>query len=149
MGKPLLVKYEWQIIDVCRYFVSLVLQFQLHEVLCEAAGHFGPLHTCNIYRSREAGRLLGWVAYLRQEEKLFRIEGLNPMRCYGDHNWKIKKWTLYHNGEKFLNYSLVINMTVKTAKTLKLNWDSVYITNKNYTRICTSTICPLLYSSEK
>jgi peptidyl-dipeptidase A len=47
-----------------RYFVSLVLQFQLHEVLCEAAGHFGPLHTCNIYRSREAGRLLGDILSL-------------------------------------------------------------------------------------
>ncbi|KAJ9595075.1 hypothetical protein L9F63_013640, partial [Diploptera punctata] len=44
-----------------RYFVSLVLQFQLHQALCEAAGHFGPLHTCTIYRSREAGRLLGEV----------------------------------------------------------------------------------------
>ncbi|PSN37551.1 Angiotensin-converting enzyme [Blattella germanica] len=47
-----------------RYFVSLVLQFQLHQALCEAAGHFGPLHTCTIYRSREAGRLLGEVLAL-------------------------------------------------------------------------------------
>nr|CAD7417556.1 unnamed protein product [Timema poppensis] len=44
-----------------RYFVSLILQFQLHESLCQAAGHFGPLHTCDIYRSREAGRLLSEI----------------------------------------------------------------------------------------
>uniref|UniRef100_A0A7N5KD44 Angiotensin-converting enzyme n=1 Tax=Ailuropoda melanoleuca TaxID=9646 RepID=A0A7N5KD44_AILME len=27
-----------------RYFISLVLQFQLHEALCKALGHMGPLH---------------------------------------------------------------------------------------------------------
>lgn len=44
-----------------RYFVSLILQFQIHEALCRAAGHPGPMHTCDIYRSREAGRLLAEV----------------------------------------------------------------------------------------
>uniref|UniRef100_A0A7N9B187 Angiotensin-converting enzyme n=1 Tax=Mastacembelus armatus TaxID=205130 RepID=A0A7N9B187_9TELE len=41
-----------------RYFVSYILQFQLHEKLCEAANHSGPLHTCDIYRSAEAGAIL-------------------------------------------------------------------------------------------
>ena len=41
-----------------RYFVALILQFQIHEALCQAAGHKGPLHTCDIYRSKEAGLLL-------------------------------------------------------------------------------------------
>ncbi|XP_023805355.1 angiotensin-converting enzyme-like [Oryzias latipes] len=41
-----------------RYFVSFILQFQLHEKLCEAANHTGPLHTCDIYRSKEAGTIL-------------------------------------------------------------------------------------------
>ncbi|KAL6095238.1 ace [Pungitius sinensis] len=41
-----------------RYFVSFILQFQLHEKLCEAANHTGPLHTCDIYRSTEAGAIL-------------------------------------------------------------------------------------------
>ncbi|XP_024085507.1 angiotensin-converting enzyme-like [Cimex lectularius] len=41
-----------------RYFISLVLQFQIHQALCTAAGHIGTLHTCDIYRSREAGRVL-------------------------------------------------------------------------------------------
>uniref|UniRef100_A0A803XZP4 Angiotensin-converting enzyme n=1 Tax=Meleagris gallopavo TaxID=9103 RepID=A0A803XZP4_MELGA len=42
-----------------RYFVSFVIQFQFHEALCKAAGHTGPLHTCDIYQSKEAGKLLG------------------------------------------------------------------------------------------
>uniref|UniRef100_A0A672ZLH9 Angiotensin-converting enzyme n=1 Tax=Sphaeramia orbicularis TaxID=375764 RepID=A0A672ZLH9_9TELE len=41
-----------------RYFVSFILQFQFHEKLCEAANHTGPLHTCDIYRSKEAGAIL-------------------------------------------------------------------------------------------
>ncbi|CAH0754923.1 unnamed protein product [Bemisia tabaci] len=42
-----------------RYFVSLILQFQLHKAVCATINHVGPLHNCDIYRSREAGRLLG------------------------------------------------------------------------------------------
>uniref|UniRef100_A0AAY4A3H6 Angiotensin-converting enzyme n=1 Tax=Denticeps clupeoides TaxID=299321 RepID=A0AAY4A3H6_9TELE len=41
-----------------RYFVSFILQFQFHEKLCEAASHTGPLHTCDIYRSKAAGEIL-------------------------------------------------------------------------------------------
>ncbi|XP_053426752.1 angiotensin-converting enzyme-like protein Ace3 [Nycticebus coucang] len=42
-----------------RYFLGLVLQFQFHEALCKAAGHTGPLHQCDIYNSKKAGKLLG------------------------------------------------------------------------------------------
>ncbi|XP_049717325.1 angiotensin-converting enzyme-like protein Ace3 [Elephas maximus indicus] len=45
-------------IPYLRYFLSVVLQFQLHEALCRAAGHMGPLHRCNIYNSKMAGKLL-------------------------------------------------------------------------------------------
>ena len=41
-----------------RYFLARILQFQFHEALCEAAGHEGPLHTCSIYGSKEAGAKL-------------------------------------------------------------------------------------------
>ncbi|KAL7869846.1 hypothetical protein AOLI_G00138340 [Acnodon oligacanthus] len=47
-----------------RYFVSFVIQFQFHKALCEAAGHTGPLHNCDIYESKEAGQLLGDVMKL-------------------------------------------------------------------------------------
>ncbi|KAJ3621522.1 hypothetical protein MTP99_003644 [Tenebrio molitor] len=47
-----------------RYFVSTLLQFQLYRALCRAAGQYDsedfsrPLHKCDIYRSKEAGRIL-------------------------------------------------------------------------------------------
>uniref|UniRef100_H2NUD7 Angiotensin-converting enzyme n=1 Tax=Pongo abelii TaxID=9601 RepID=H2NUD7_PONAB len=41
-----------------RYFVSFIIQFQFHEALCQAAGHKGPLHKCDIYQSKEAGQRL-------------------------------------------------------------------------------------------
>ncbi|XP_011494543.1 PREDICTED: angiotensin-converting enzyme [Ceratosolen solmsi marchali] len=43
------------------YFLSVILQFQLFESLCDISGHTGDLHTCDLYRSREAGRLLSDV----------------------------------------------------------------------------------------
>lgn len=42
-----------------RYFVSFVIQFQFYEALCNASGHSGPLHQCDFYGSKEAGRILG------------------------------------------------------------------------------------------
>ncbi|KAJ8365026.1 hypothetical protein SKAU_G00138570 [Synaphobranchus kaupii] len=47
-----------------RYFVSFIVQFQFHQVLCNAANHVGPLHTCDIYKSKAAGKLLGDVMKL-------------------------------------------------------------------------------------
>jgi peptidyl-dipeptidase A len=41
-----------------RYFLARILQFQFHKALCESAGHEGPLHTCSIYDSKEAGKKL-------------------------------------------------------------------------------------------
>ncbi|KAK8746314.1 hypothetical protein OTU49_017362, partial [Cherax quadricarinatus] len=41
-----------------RYFISFIVQFQFHAELCKAAGHVGPLHHCDIYRSHKAGTLL-------------------------------------------------------------------------------------------
>ena len=42
-----------------RYFISYIVQFQFHKALCDAAGHSGPLHQCDIYESKEAGKLIG------------------------------------------------------------------------------------------
>ncbi|XP_072105103.1 angiotensin-converting enzyme isoform X2 [Mobula birostris] len=42
-----------------RYFVSYIIQFQFHESLCKVANHTGPLHKCDIYRSKEAGQRIG------------------------------------------------------------------------------------------
>ncbi|XP_058451314.1 angiotensin-converting enzyme-like isoform X1 [Malaya genurostris] len=47
--------------DYIKYFVATVLQFQIYSELCLASHHVGPLHTCDFYRSREAGRILSDV----------------------------------------------------------------------------------------
>jgi len=41
-----------------RYFLALILQFQFHRALCEAAGVEAPLHQCSIFESSEAGNRL-------------------------------------------------------------------------------------------
>src|SRR5205085_1333499 len=41
-----------------RYFLADIYQFQFHRALCKAAGHTGPLHTCSIFASKEAGAKL-------------------------------------------------------------------------------------------
>lgn len=41
-----------------RYFLAHILQFQFHKAMCDAAGHEGPLHTCSIYNSKDAGKKL-------------------------------------------------------------------------------------------
>jgi peptidyl-dipeptidase A len=47
-----------------RYFFSFIGQFQFQETLCQLAGHKGPLHTCDIYRSKAAGDRLRSVLRL-------------------------------------------------------------------------------------
>lgn len=44
--------------DYIKYFIGTILQFQIYAELCDAVNHVGPLHTCDIYRNREAGRIL-------------------------------------------------------------------------------------------
>ena len=50
--------FRVSLMPLYRYFISFVLQFQFHEVLCEAANQTGSLHQCDIYQSHEAGTLL-------------------------------------------------------------------------------------------
>lgn len=47
--------------DYIKYFVGTILQFQIYAELCETINHVGPLHTCDFYRSREAGRILRYA----------------------------------------------------------------------------------------
>jgi peptidyl-dipeptidase A len=39
-----------------RYFLSHILQFQFYKALCDAAGHEGPLYSCNFANNPEAGK---------------------------------------------------------------------------------------------
>ena len=66
-----------------RYFLSFILQFQLHQALCEAAGHQGPLHECSVYANQEAGRRLREMLELGQsqpwQDTLEKLTGTRQM----------------------------------------------------------------------
>ncbi|RVE53640.1 hypothetical protein evm_001781 [Chilo suppressalis] len=47
--------------EYIKYFLATILEFQIFEHLCLASGHTGHLHECDIYRSRDAGRLLSEI----------------------------------------------------------------------------------------
>ena len=51
-----------------RYFLSFILQFQLHRALCQAAGFKGPLHECSIYGNAAAGQRLRAMLALGQSQ---------------------------------------------------------------------------------
>ncbi|CAG9763914.1 unnamed protein product [Ceutorhynchus assimilis] len=48
-------------IPYVQYYVALLVEFQIFKSACRATDHRGPLHLCDIYRSREAGRILSEV----------------------------------------------------------------------------------------
>ena len=87
------------------------------------------LDRCILVTSTDQGRQADcWGEWhiLDKKRNSVCIERLKPMRCQRDHNWKIKKRTLYHNGEKFLNYLLDMNMIVKTARTSQTETASLF-----------------------
>ena len=66
-----------------RYFLSFILQFQLHRAMCKAAGWKGPLYECSIYGNKAAGKKL--EAMLEQgaskpwQEVLYSMTGERQM----------------------------------------------------------------------
>ena len=54
-----------------RYFVSFIIQFQFHKALCITANQYDPndrarpLHQCDIYNNKEAGKKLALVMTYR------------------------------------------------------------------------------------
>ncbi|XP_053621557.1 angiotensin-converting enzyme-like isoform X2 [Plodia interpunctella] len=47
--------------EYMKYFLATILEFQIFSQLCSLSGHTGHLHECDVYRSRDAGRLLSEV----------------------------------------------------------------------------------------
>jgi peptidyl-dipeptidase A len=43
-------------VPYARYFLADFLQFQFYEALCKLSGHRGPLHNCDFYQSKKAGK---------------------------------------------------------------------------------------------
>ncbi|XP_043928726.1 angiotensin-converting enzyme 2 [Protopterus annectens] len=51
-----------------RYYTRTIYQFQFQNALCKAAKHNGPLHTCDITNSTEAGKKLSDMLKLGNSE---------------------------------------------------------------------------------
>ncbi|CAH0599911.1 unnamed protein product [Chrysodeixis includens] len=47
--------------EYVKYFLATILEFQIFEQLCQASGHAGHLYECDVYRSRDAGRVLSEI----------------------------------------------------------------------------------------
>ncbi|CAB3241567.1 unnamed protein product [Arctia plantaginis] len=47
--------------EYVKYFLATILEFQIFEQLCTTSGHIGHLYECDIYRSRDAGRLFSEI----------------------------------------------------------------------------------------
>ncbi|KAM3955609.1 angiotensin-converting enzyme [Aphomia sociella] len=47
--------------EYIKYFLATILEFQIFEQLCTVSGHTGHLHDCDVYRSRDAGRVLSEI----------------------------------------------------------------------------------------
>lgn len=86
-----------------RYFVSFILQFQFHKALCEAAKQTGPLHTCDIYQSQDAGRILGQAMQAGSSESwqsiLKNVTGTDKMDAGPllEYFSPVTKWLEEHN----------------------------------------------------
>uniref|UniRef100_A0A1I8I4W8 Angiotensin-converting enzyme n=1 Tax=Macrostomum lignano TaxID=282301 RepID=A0A1I8I4W8_9PLAT len=69
----------YHVVANVEYFLSLLLQFQFHQSLCQAAGVTENFHKCSIYGNSAAGAklkaLLESGTSLHWEEALFKISG--------------------------------------------------------------------------
>uniref|UniRef100_A0A673FSP4 Angiotensin-converting enzyme n=1 Tax=Sinocyclocheilus rhinocerous TaxID=307959 RepID=A0A673FSP4_9TELE len=105
-----------------RYFVSFILQFQFHEKLCQEAGHTGPLHKCDIYRSKEAGAVLEkvlkagsskpWTEVLQEALGTNRMDA-SPLMSYFE---PVTTWLQEQNTETGETLELILTFLNASGK---------------------------------
>jgi peptidyl-dipeptidase A len=90
-----------------RYFFALILQYQFHRSLCQAAGFQGPLHECSIYGNKTAGAKLKAMLELGATkpwpEALFAMTGQRQMdaSAVAEYYQPLKRWLEEQNrGQK-------------------------------------------------
>ncbi|XDV51495.1 hypothetical protein PO909_020360 [Leuciscus waleckii] len=108
-----------------RYFTRTIYQFQFQEALCEAAGHTGPLHKCDITNSTEAGnklrhmlelgRSVSWTRALEDIAGTRRIDS-QPLLHYfstlmewlkqeNQKNNRVPGWNVNINPTSYINHA--------------------------------------------
>ncbi|KAH9368798.1 hypothetical protein HPB48_012443 [Haemaphysalis longicornis] len=125
-----------------RYFVSVVLQFQFYKALCEEANHVGPLHKCDFYRSKKAGKLLGEPLEGSIEDE----ERAKDYACYANEivteMWNkmvLAEWN-YNNNLTEHNKNKTVDQTLAAHKLDKEVWKNV--TQFNHRKVCSSMSVP-------
>ncbi|KAL9965325.1 hypothetical protein ACROYT_G029112 [Oculina patagonica] len=90
--------------------MSYVLQFQFHKAACDAAGYTGPLHTCSIYQSKEAGKKIGDMPKMDKSkpwpQALKKLTGSETVEvgALTDYFEPLRKWMV--NERQTLRYAL-------------------------------------------
>lgn len=116
-----------------RYYTRTIYQFQFQDALCKAAGHTGPLHSCDITNSTAAGNKLKSMLELGNSkpwtEALESITGelkmnAKPLLSYFQplHEWlqninKAKGWTAgwTTEGDPFTADSIKVRISLKAG----------------------------------
>lgn len=94
-----------------RYFVSYVIQFQFHKALCDKIGFKGPLHKCDIYQNKKAGKafadMLKLGSSVSWEDALEKITGTKKMDASAmlEYFEPLKKWLKNHTDESTIGWS--------------------------------------------
>jgi peptidyl-dipeptidase A len=89
-----------------RYFLSFILQFQLHKALCDAAGFKGPLNECSVYGNAEAGKRFREMLALGQsqpwQDTLEKLTGTSQMDASAilDYFAPLQQWLAEKNKDQ-------------------------------------------------
>ncbi|XP_061596730.1 angiotensin-converting enzyme 2 [Cololabis saira] len=139
-----------------RYFTRTIYQFQFQKALCDAAHHTGPLSTCDITGSKEAGAKLrdmlelgrsqSWTRALRTIAGDVRMDA-QPLLDYFQklYDW-LKKANTKPIEEPYPGFSIKVRLSLKAAM-----GDAAYSWNDNELYLFKATIAYAMsqYYSQK
>ncbi|XP_067126754.1 angiotensin-converting enzyme-like isoform X2 [Centruroides vittatus] len=96
-----------------RYFISFIIQFQFHEALCRVSGYQGPLHKCDIYNSKEAGKLISEMMQMGSSrpwpEALEKLTGTRKMNAHSllEYFKPLYEWLKETNKEEIIGWETI------------------------------------------
>ncbi|RXN26547.1 angiotensin-converting enzyme 2 [Labeo rohita] len=142
-----------------RYFTRTIYQFQFQEALCQAAGHTGPLYTCDITNSTKAGnklrhmlelgRSMSWTRALEEVAGTTKIDSkpllnyfstlMDWLKVENQNNNRVPGWNVSINPTSVMNKAdlnaFKVRISLKTAM-----GDDAYTWNPNEMYLFKSTM---------
>ncbi|KAM4701859.1 angiotensin-converting enzyme 2 [Discoglossus pictus] len=143
-----------------RYYTRTIYQFQFQEALCKAANHVGPLHTCDITNSTEAGAKLRAMLELGKSQPwtlaLENIAGVtkmdaNPLLNYFEPLYEWLKQNNKENGRQSY-WNTYLNSAMKVRISLQGLGKDTYVWDESEKYLFQSSIAYAMskyYSKEK